>query len=486
MGFERGFMEYGRIEPSHEDKASRVKHFNEFIKTLSDEDIKIQAGRCMDCGIPFCSHICPLHNIMPEFNQAMCEGDFDKAYEIIELTNNFPEITGRICPALCEEGCTLGLHRQPVGIKSVERKIADYAIDKGLIKPRLPKKLTGHKVAIVGSGPAALACAQELCRLGHEVSVFEKNDHIGGLLRYGIPDFKLSKTIIDRRLSQMEAEGITFLTKTLVGNPEDLEPGVHSDAVSTIRPQTLMEQFDAVVLCPGSEAPRDLPLPGRDLKGIYFALDFLIAQNRENAGLEPNPIDVKGKKVLVIGGGETASDCIGTSIRKGAREAVQVDYHDELPLQVDPFDSWPYWKKIKRTSTSQEEGCIRLFSTNTTSFEDDGQGRVKGIKTVKITWGPGRKTTPIEGTEDYIDGEVILIAMGYAHPSASLVKAFGLKTDNRGNILAATRGEKAYQTSIPKVFAAGDGRKGQSLVVYALAEGRECARSVHRFLTQRI
>lgn len=481
MGFERGFIDFKRIEPAHQSVPERIKHFNEFISVLPDKDAQVQAGRCMDCGIPFCSHACPLHNVMPEINQAVCEGRMSRAYELLETSNNFPEITGRICPALCEEGCTLSLIDKAVGIKSVERKISEYAFEHGLVKARRAEKLTGRKVGIVGSGPAALACAQELARLGHLVTVFEKNDSPGGLLRYGIPDFKLSKGLIDRRIRQLEQEGVTFRCSTLVGGSE-LESGVHSDAQFHISAEEMLASFDAVVLCPGSEVPRDLPLPGRDLKGIHFALEFLIAQNRENNGSGTNPIDVKGKHVIVIGGGETASDCIGTSIRKGAASVTQLDYHEKLPEQVDAFTNFPYWKAKFRTSTSQEEGCTRLFACNTTRF--CGEGTITGVDTVQVKWGPGRKITPLEGTEGHVRADVALIAMGYAHPSSALASAFGLETDRRGNIKAELSGPEAFKTSAPKVFAAGDGRKGQSLVVYALKEGRDCAAAVDQYLRQ--
>ena len=480
MGFERGFIEIKRIEQPHQPVEMRIRHFNEFISTLSDKETVLQAGRCMDCGIPFCSHACPLHNVMPEINQAACENNFAKAFALLEATNNFPEITGRICPALCEEGCTLSLTDKAVGIKSVERKLADYAFEHGLVKAR-PAPRTNHKsAAIVGSGPAGLACAQELARLGYKVTVFEKNDSAGGLLRYGIPDFKLSKKLIDRRIRQLETEGVTFRLQTMVGS-RDFEPGVHSDGTQLITAAELKAQFDAVVLCPGSEVPRDLPLEGRGLKGIYFALDFLIAQNRENNGFAPNPIEVKDQKVVVIGGGETASDCIGTAVRKGAASVTQLDYHEKLPEEVDPFTNFPYWKAKFRTSTSQEEGCTRLFACSTTKFT--GTDHLEGVDTVQVKWGPGRKITPLPNTEGHIDADIALIAMGYAHPSASLVQAFGLKTDARGNIAAPLSGESAYRTSDPQIFAAGDGRKGQSLVVYALSEGRQCAQAVHRALS---
>ena len=471
MGLLRGFIEFERVEQSHVSVEERVKSFCEIYGTLSDDQAKIQAGRCMDCGIPFCMHECPLHNDSPDFNEFVTEGEMKKAYSVISSSNNFPEITGRICPALCEEGCTLGIHRDPVGIKSIERKIAEYAFENGLVKPIITKR-SGKKVAVVGSGPAALAAAQQLNRFGHDVTVFEKNNRIGGLLRYGIPDFKLPKDVLDRRLAQLELEGITFKTSTIVGKIKDLESGVHNDSVSEVRGSELLDSFDAVVLAPGSETPRDLKLPGRELKGIYFALDFLIAQNRENNGDFANPIDVKDKNVIVIGGGETASDCIGVSIRKGAKSVTQLDYHDELPESVDLTMAWPDWRKI----------CTRLFSTNTTAFEGDGV--LKSVKTQKVKWGQGRQFSGIEGTESSIDADVVLIAMGYSHPSQSLVKEFNLATDKRGNILAATKGKNAYMTSCDKVFAAGDGRKGQSLVVYAIAEGRACAQAVNDYLNK--
>ena len=428
MGFLRGFIEFERIEQSHVPVEERVKSFCEIYGTLSDEEAKIQAGRCMDCGIPFCMHQCPLHNDSPDFNEFVSQGQMSKAYNVLSATNNFPEITGRICPGLCEEGCTLGIHRQSVGIKSVERKIAEYAFENGLVKP-VKTKRTGKKVAVVGSGPAALAAAAQLNRFGHDVTVFEKMNKIGGLLRYGIPDFKLPKEILDRRIALLQQEGITFKTSTIVGSRKDLENGVHNDSLSEVRAKELLDSYDAVVLAPGSETPRDLKLPGRELKGIYFALDFLIAQNRENNGDCPNPIDVKGKNVVVIGGGETASDCIGVSVRKGAKSVIQLDYHDELPESVDPVVAWPDWRKIKRTSTSHEEGCTRMFSTNTTAFT--GKDKLEAVQTQKVKWGVGRQFSGIEGTQSSIDADVVLIAMGYSHPSSALIKEFNLETSCR-------------------------------------------------------
>ncbi len=480
MGFDRGFIQFERIEPEHVEISERVKSFCEIYGTLPDDKAKIQAGRCMDCGIPFCMHECPLHNDMPDFNDYVSEGDYKKAYTVLSSTNSFPEITGRICPALCEEGCTLGIHRQPVGIKSIERKIIEYAFEHGYVRPFTNIKRSGRRVAIVGSGPAALAAASLLNRYGHEITVFEKMNKIGGLLRYGIPDFKLPKDILDRRLSLLEQEGIIFKTSTMVGRIKELENGVHNDAVKEIDSKELLASFDAVILAPGSETPRDLKIPGRELGGIYFALDFLIAQNRENNGDCINSIDVKDKNVVVIGGGETASDCIGVSIRKGAKKVTQIDYHDELPESVDIAMAWPDWKKIKRTSSSHEEGCVRMFSTNTVEF--CGKKNVSSVKLQKVKWTAPRKFEPVDGTESTLDADVVLIAMGYAHPTGALLKAFNLESDKRGNILAATEGDEAFKTSNEKVFAAGDGRKGQSLVVYALAEGRRCAEAVNRYL----
>ena len=480
MGFLKGFIEFQRIEVAHRPITERIHDFKELIGTLRDEEAKIQAGRCMDCGIPFCMHQCPLHNDSPDFNEFVCEEQMQKAYNVLSSTNNFPEITGRICPGLCEEGCTLGIHRQPVGIKSIEKKIAEYAFSHGYVKAIKVKSRTHKHVAIVGSGPAALACAQNLNRLGHDVTIYEKNKKAGGLLRYGIPDFKLEKGILDRRIAQLELEGINFKTSTIVGSKKDLEAGVRCDALEEVSGDELLNSYDAVVLAPGSEAPRDLKIPGRKLKNIHFALEFLIAQNLENNGDGENPINVKGKKVAVIGGGETASDCIGTAIRKGALSVVQIDYHEELPENVDLSLVWPDWRKIKRTSTSQEEGCTRLFATNTLAFE--GDNKVQSLKLQKVKWGEGRHFDGIAGTESTLDVDVVLIAMGYSHPCANLAKEFKVETDKRGNIQAPTSGKNAYCTSNPKVFASGDGRKGQSLVVYAIAEGRECAKSVHEYL----
>lgn len=491
MANERAFLEVDYVPEHHEGVSERIKNFNEFISTLSDAEAQTQASRCMDCGIPFCQHRCPLHNDMPDFNRLVAAGRWDEAYHTLIASNDFPEITGRICPALCQESCCLGLYRsKEVGIKSIERKIIEYAYANGLVQHFQVPAYNGKKVAIVGSGPAALACAMMLNRLGCKVTVLEKMDKLGGLLRYGIPDFKLSKEVLDRKIKQMVQEGINFKTSTLVvGSVKqaqekslEMDTGIHTDHTQVTSLEELKNQYDSVVLAIGSETPRDLKLPGRELEGIHFALDFLIAQNKENQGQGLNPIVVKGKKVVVIGGGETASDCIGVAIRKGAASVTQLDYHEELPESVNVREVWPHARHIKHTSTSQEEGCTRLFATNTTSFgAANNSKQVNCVHTVKVKWGPGRKITPLKGTEDKLDADVVLIAMGYSHPSA---KAFEgtLERDERQNFKAQTAGANAYVSSDPKVFVTGDCRKGQSLVVYALAEGRECALSVYRHL----
>ena len=489
MANERGFMELPFVVAAQESVATRITHFNEFIATLSDDKARQQAMRCMDCGIPFCQNRCPLHNDMPDFNQMVAQGRWAEAYHVLISTNDFPEITGRICPALCQESCCLGLYQpKEVGIKSIERKIIEYAYAHGLVKSLVPTESTGKAVAIVGSGPAALACAVRLNRLGVKVCVYEKMDKIGGLLRYGIPDFKLSKEVLDRKVKQMAAEGVEFKTSTLVlatkdANPQ-LEPGIHSDHQAIISLAELKEQYDAVVLAVGSETPRDLTLPGRELNGIYFALDFLIAQNKENQGQGLNPIEVKGKQVVIIGGGETASDCIGVAIRKGAARVTQVDYHEELPTEIEVRKIWPNARPIKHTSTSQEEGCTRLFATNTTAFvpSKDDPSKVGAINTVQVKWGPKRKITPIKDTESSLEADLVLIAMGYSHPSQKAFEQAGLAQDERHNFKAKLQGPQAFQSSDPQVFVTGDCRKGQSLVVYALAEGRDCALSVYQQL----
>ncbi len=494
MGLDKGFLEFDRIEPQHEAPAERARHFREFTLTLTREEARRQSARCMDCGIPFCSHMCPLHNLVPDYLQCVTDGDYESAWAILSSTNSFPEITGRICPALCEEGCCLGIHRKAVGSKSVERRIAEHAFANGLVRPEPAAERTGCRVAVVGSGPAGLACAQQLARAGHEVTVYEKADRPGGLMRYGIPDFKLPREVLDRRLEQIVREGVRFVLGARIiaddeGEGAALEKGVHDGSTERIPVSRLMAANDAVVLATGAEAPRDLSLPGRELAGVHFALDFLIAQNRAIADGAPNPIDVRGRRVVVIGGGETASDCIGTAVRLGAASVTQLDYHAELPEVLSDDErlaQWPDWRRVKRSSPSHEEGCVRRFSTSTTEFlgEESGE-RLRAVRTVQVAWGPGRVITPVEGTEEEISADVVLIAMGYAHPDQGLIHGLGLATDRRGSIAAQTEGARAWRTGTADVFAAGDARSGQSLVVNAIAEGRRCAEAVNAWLAEK-
>lgn len=480
MGISRGFLEIDFVEPRHLEVSERIRNFNEFTSTLDNQEAMAQAGRCMDCGIPFCTYRCPLRNNMPDFNQCVSDGDLAEGYRVLERTSCFPEITGRICPAPCEEGCTLGLHHRAVGIRSIERKLADYAFAHGLIRPWSSPQRSGHSVAIIGSGPAGMACAQNLARMGHAVTVFEKNERPGGLLRYGIPDFKLQKELLDRRLTQLRQEGVNFVTGCLVGEAAQLEQGIWNDATTSIAPAALLSEHDAVVICCGCETPRDLPRTGRELGGIHFALDFLIAQNVENYDGRANPIEVRGREVVVIGGGETASDCVGTAIRKGAAGVTQIDYHERLPETVEIHAVWPGPRRVFYSTTSHEEGCTRLFAQNTLEFR--GQGQVEAVTLQEVRWGKGREFHPVSDATTAIPCDVALIAMGYAHPGQGLVRAFGAATDARGNVAAALTGPRAFRTSVARLFAAGDGRLGQSLVVNAIAEGRDCALAVDRFL----
>ncbi|MFB0974746.1 MAG: glutamate synthase subunit beta, partial [Tolumonas sp.] len=394
--------------------------------------------------------------------------------------NNFPEFTGRICPAPCEAACTLGINAEPVGIKSIERFIVDMAWENGWVKPQLATVKTGKKVAVVGSGPAGLAAAQQLARVGHDVTVFEKNSRVGGLLRYGIPDFKLDKNIIDRRAAQMEAEGVVFKTNTLVALDNNLPVGVANDATTVVTPAQLDAEFDAVILAGGSETPRDLPVPGRELSGIHFALEFLIPQNKEVAGDGTNPINVKGKHVVVIGGGDTGSDCVGTSNRHGAVSVTQLEVMPQPPVQENKDLTWPYWPLKLRTSSSHEEGCVREFAVSTKEFIGEN-GKLTGLKLVKVEFKDG-KLVEIPGSEFELKADAVFLAMGFTNPLAKVLDAFGVEKDARGNAKATTEDEGCYATSVPKVYAAGDIRRGQSLVVWAIREGRQCAREVDAFL----
>ncbi len=480
MGKPTGFLEFQRLSEAYEPVEKRVKHYKEFVAHLSDDDAKVQGARCMDCGIPFCNTGCPVNNIIPDWNDLVFRGNFQQALEVLHSTNNFPEFTGRICPAPCEAACTLGINVEPVGIKSIEHFLIDKGWENGWVKPQIAAQKTGKKVAVVGSGPAGLAAAQQLARAGHDVTVFEKNSRIGGLLRYGIPDFKLDKAIIDRRMQQMEAEGVKFRTKVVVG-AKDVPAGIINDAVEVVTAAQLDKDFDAVILAAGAEVPRDLPIPGRELKGTYAALEFLIPQNKEVAGDGANPINVKGKHVVVIGGGDTGSDCVGTSNRHGAASVTQFELMPMPPEQEDKALTWPYWPYKLRTSSSHEEGVTRDFAVATKELVGDGKGNVKGLKAVRVEWKDGRMSE-VAGSEFELPADYVFLAMGFTNPVAPLLEAFGVDKDGRGNAKATTDGSGCYATNVAKVFAAGDVRRGQSLVVWAIREGRQCAREVDAFL----
>ncbi len=479
MGKPTGFLEFQRISESYEKAESRVKHYREFIPHLSDEQARTQGARCMDCGIPFCNNGCPVNNLIPDWNDLVYRGKWQEAIISLHSTNNFPEFTSRICPAPCEAACTLNIPQTPVGIKSIERGIIDKAGENGWVRPQPAAKKTGRMVAIVGSGPAGLAAAQQLARVGHAVTVFEKNDRIGGLLRYGIPDFKLDKRLIDWRMAQMEVEGIKFVTGTMVTGAT-LPAGIVNDAKKTVSAGQLQKDFDAVVLAGGSENPRDLPVPGRELKGVHFALEFLIPQNKQVAGGRPNPINVKGKHVLVIGGGDTGSDCVGTSNRHGAASITQIELLPRPPEQENGELTWPYWPLKMRTSSSHDEGCARDWAIGTKEFIGE-KGVLKAVKAVRLEWKDGRMSE-VAGSEFEIPADYVFLAMGFVSPVGGVLDAFGIDKDNRGNARADTESDKAYATSVKGVFAAGDMRRGQSLVVWAIREGRQCARSVDQFL----
>ena len=433
----------------------------------------------MDCGIPFCNNGCPVNNIIPDWNDLVYNGAFKEALEVLHSTNNFPEFTGRICPAPCEAACTLGINDDPVGIKSIEHFIIDKGWENGWVVPQVPKYKTGKKVAVVGSGPAGLAAAQQLARVGHDVTVFEKNDRIGGLLRYGIPDFKMEKSHIDRRVEQMKAEGVTFRTSVFVG--KDFTPNVYNWAKETVSPEQLKKDFDAIVISGGAEQPRDLPVLGRDLKGVHFAMEFLPLQNKVNAGDKvKDQITATGKHVVVIGGGDTGSDCVGTSNRHGAVSVMQFELLPQPPEQENKSLVWPYWPTKLRTSSSHEEGCQRDWSVATKRLEGKN-GKVEKLIAVRLEWKDG-KMVEVPDSEFEIKADLVLLAMGFVSPVQQVLDAFGVDKDARGNAKAATDGEGCYKTSADKVFAAGDMRRGQSLVVWAIREGRQCARAVDEFL----
>ena len=480
MGKPTGFLEFERVKEHYAPVEERVKHYGEFVPTLTVQEASTQGARCMDCGIPFCNNGCPVNNIIPDWNDLVYRGKAEMAIRVLHSTNNFPEFTGRICPAPCEAACTLGINAEPVGIKSIERFIVDMAWENGWVKPQPAAVKTGKKVAVVGSGPAGLAAAQQLARVGHDVTVFEKNSRVGGLLRYGIPDFKLDKNIIDRRATQMEAEGVVFKTNTLVALDNSLPAGVANDATTVVTPAQLDAEFDAVILAGGSETPRDLPVPGREQSGIHFALEFLIPQNKEVAGDGANPINVKGKHVVVIGGGDTGSDCVGTSNRHGAVSVTQLEVMPQPPVQENKDLTWPYWPLKLRTSSSHEEGCVREFAVSTKEFIGEN-GKLTALKLVKVEFKDG-KLVEVPGSEFELKADAVFLAMGFTNPLAKVLDAFGVEKDARGNAKATTEDEGCYATSVPKVFAAGDIRRGQSLVVWAIREGRQCAREVDAFL----
>jgi glutamate synthase (NADPH/NADH) small chain len=484
MGKVTGFMEYERLEEGYEPVQKRLKNYKEFVIGLKDDEAKVQSARCMDCGTPFCNSGCPVNNIIPDFNDLVYRGDWQNAWAVLDSTNNFPEFTGRICPAPCEAACTLNVNDDAVGIKSIEHAIIDRAWAEGWVQPRVPKAKTGKKVAVVGSGPAGLAAAQQLARAGHDVTVFEKNDRLGGLLRYGIPDFKMEKLHIDRRTAQMEKEGVVFKTGVLVGKlPEGSK--VTNWARETISADELKQQFDAVILAGGAEQSRDLPVPGRDLDGVHFAMEFLPQQNKINAGDKlKDQLRADGKNVVVIGGGDTGSDCVGTSNRHGAKSVTQFELMPMPPEEEDKPLVWPYWPIKLRTSSSHEEGCEREFAIATKEFiggEGKDKGKVKALKAVRVEW-QGGKMIEVPGSEQVIPADLVLLAMGFVSPVASMMDAFGVDKDSRGNAKATTDFTGGYVTNVAKVFAAGDVRRGQSLVVWAIREGRQAARAVDEFL----
>jgi glutamate synthase (NADPH) small chain len=472
MADPRGFLKYDREVPASRDVAERIKDYKEIYQTHPEDHTLQQAARCMDCGVPFCHSGCPLGNIIPDFNDAVYREQWDEAYAILKSTNNFPEFTGRICPAPCEASCVLGLYSTPVTIEHIEKSIAEKAYASGYAKAVVPEFRSGKKVAVIGSGPAGLACADQLNQYGHHVTVFERNDKIGGLMRYGIPDFKLEKWVLDRRLKTMEDEGVQFITNANVGKNIDAKE--------------LLDAHDAIVLCGGSTIPRDLPIPGRELKGVYFAMEYLEQCNRRNAGFridEVTEINPKGKNVLVIGGGDTGSDCVGNSARLGASQITQIELLSKPPADRTSINPWPLWPMILRTSSSHEEGVEREWALLSKEFISDEKSNVKNLKVIGVEWKQDpnsgqHKMVEIPGSEKLIPCDFVFLAMGYLHPQhEGMINNLEIKVDNRGNVA-----DQNYQTSNPKVFSAGDMRRGQSLVVWAIAEGRQAAVSVNEYL----
>lgn len=467
MGKITGFMEFRRLSEHSLPVAERLKNYQEFISRLTDQQTSVQGSRCMDCGIPFCTTGCPVNNIIPDWNDLVYRGNWKQALDVLHSTNNFPEFTGRICPAPCEAACTLTINDDAVGIKSIEHAIIDKGWEEGWVTPQPAQTKTGKKIAVVGSGPAGLACAQQLARVGHDVVVFEKNDRIGGLLRYGIPDFKLEKSHIDRRIEQMRAEGVEFRVEQHIG--------------VQVSAQKLKDEFDAIVLTGGAEQPRDLPVPGRELQGVHFAMEFLPQQNRIVAGdVVPDQIKATGKHVVVIGGGDTGSDCVGTSNRQGAASVTQFEVMPRPPEQENKPLIWPYWPMKLRTSSSHDEGCQRDWAVATKELIGKN-GQIEKLRAVRVEWKDG-KMQEVPGSEFEMKADLVLLAMGFVSPMQQILEAFGVEKDGRGNAKAVTDGAGYYQTSVDKVFAAGDMRRGQSLVVWAIREGRQAARAVDEYL----
>jgi len=470
MGKITGFMELARIQEVALPAGDRVRNYREFVLALKDDEAASQGARCMDCGIPFCQTGCPINNVIPDWNDLTYRRDYRGALEVLHSTNNFPEFTGRVCPAPCEAACTLNINADAVGIKSIEHFLVDKGWEEGWIAPQPPEAKTGRRVAVVGSGPAGLACAQQLARAGHSVVVFEKSDRIGGLLRYGIPDFKMEKHLVDRRMAQMSVEGVEF------------RPGVHVGA--DLPAAAILAEYDAVVVAGGAEAPRDLPVPGRELAGVHFAMEFLPQQNKVVAGdVVPGQILATGKHVVVIGGGDTGSDCVGTSNRHGAKSVTQFELLPQPPEHENKPLVWPYWPAKLRTSSSHEEGCRRDWAVATKRFEGR-DGRVEKLVAVRVEWQKGddgqMRMVEVAGSEFELPADLVLLAMGFVSPvRAGLLADLGVALDARGNVQANA---DDYRTSVDRVFAAGDMRRGQSLVVWAIREGRQCAQAVDQFL----